>query len=512
MEESNVQRVITAQLQSLVQNYLPPTLTQSEQQNYLAYFLRVISSRAYTPVMEDDGHLSMLVRKRISRCSAKSSQMVKVSRFQVLFDKLSNSKVVLKKWPILYCLYSISEDVSGGPPIAAIVQKSMGGSILSKVQPQAYEKMIVEPGAPIEEVKERKANLFGSVREEEILRDLLYVFQEIDGKYISYSLLDDTYAVSSSIAVAESAKEMVLELCELGWLYKKVIDYVRKHSDNIYAGQVVQSFCFAIQGELNEYFRLLAVLEQQLQGTAVTPANGRLNLMKLYLWMQEPMERMKWLAAICDTTQSICLWENVDLKGGVLASTIQQHAYRGTSSLSRFVGGIFQEVCAPLLNMIRQWMIHGDAHDLYGDFFVATDPSVHEDRMWYDKYSLNTEQIPTFLTYDIAHKVFLTGKAINFIRKCCSEPEWTVPAELQEPSIKDYTEMIENVGAIEEWIQKIYAATNSRLVSLLFSKYCFLDHCESLRRYLLLAQGDFHHYLMDLIYETLSKPAEQIYK
>ena len=33
--------------------------------------------------------------------------------------------------------------------------------------------------------------------------------------------------------MAEPTRGMVLELCELGWLYKKVADYVQKHSDNV---------------------------------------------------------------------------------------------------------------------------------------------------------------------------------------------------------------------------------------------------------------------------------------
>jgi len=32
---------------------------------------------------------------------------------------------------------------------------------------------------------------------------------------------------------------------------------------------------------------------------------SKLDLMKLYLWLQEPMERMKWLAIVCDAVQSI---------------------------------------------------------------------------------------------------------------------------------------------------------------------------------------------------------------
>ena len=202
----------------------------------------------------------------------------------------------------------------------------------------------------------------------------------------------------------------------------------------------------------------------------------------------------------------------LDLKGGALASTIQQYTYGGTSSLYKFLSRILQEVCAPLINMIKLWMIHGEAHDLYGDFFVTADPNVPDEMLWFSKYSLNTEQIPTFLTYDLANKVFLTGKAINFIRKCCAETEWTVSSLLHEPEIKNWAEIMENPGILGEWIIKVHEATNAQLINLLFAKYKLLDHCESIRKYLLLAQGDMHQYLMDLIYDTLSKPAEQIYK
>ena len=66
----------------------------------------------------------------------------------------------------------------------------------------------------------------------------------------------------------------------------------------------MQSFCFAIQGELNEYFRLIAMLEQQLHDAVKSPPESRLDLLKLYLWMQEPRERLKYLAIICDAGQS----------------------------------------------------------------------------------------------------------------------------------------------------------------------------------------------------------------
>jgi gamma-tubulin complex component 3 len=61
----------------------------------------------------------------------------------------------------------------------------------------------------------------------------LFIFQGIDGKYISYSILDDSYSISASVTVGEPARGMILELCEIGWLFKKITDYVHKRTDNV---------------------------------------------------------------------------------------------------------------------------------------------------------------------------------------------------------------------------------------------------------------------------------------
>jgi len=38
-------------------------------------------------------------------------------------------------------------------------------------------------------------------------------------------------------------------------------------------------------------------------------------------------------------------------------------------------------------------------------FFVAFDPEVRDDRLWHDKYSLRTEMVPSFLSFEQAKKV-----------------------------------------------------------------------------------------------------------
>ena len=146
------------------------------------------------------------------------------------------------------------------------------------------------------------------------------------------------------------------ELCELGWLFKKVNDWLTRNLESSqHCNQTTQSLCFAIQAELTEYYRLLAILEsQRTKYTQEDPANY-LNLKKLYLWVQEPLERMKWLAIIIDSVQN--------LKGGAVCSAINSYVLNGSPATKTFISRILKEVSAPILTMIKQWMIEGEIYD-----------------------------------------------------------------------------------------------------------------------------------------------------
>ena len=80
--------------------------------------------------------------------------------------------------------------------------------------------------------------------------------------------------------------------------------------------------------------------------------------------------------------------------------------------------------------MIKQWMIEGEINDPFQEFFVEMDPLVGADKLWTEKYKLNYIMIPSFLSNSLAHKILLTGKAVNFIRRCCNEQDWILDASL----------------------------------------------------------------------------------
>ena len=69
-------------------------------------------------------------------------------------------------------------------------------------------------------------------------------------------------------------------------------------------------------------------------------------------------------------------------------------------------------------------MIEGELNDPYKEFFVEDLTIQMEDnrKLWTERYRLNHIMVPSgLLSNELAKKIMLTGKAVNFIRRCCNE-------------------------------------------------------------------------------------------
>lgn len=65
---------------------------------------------------------------------------------------------------------------------------------------------------------------------------------------------------------------------------------------------------------------------------------------------------------------------------------------------------------------------------------------------------------------------------------------------------------VAQVAALETVIDEAVAGLDRHLLQTLFNQYALQQHCDALKRYLLLGQGDFIESLMDLIGAQLDKP------
>ena len=61
--------------------------------------------------------------------------------------------------------------------------------------------------------------------------------------------------------MSPSTQKLIQELSETGWLFKKVNEWLIRTKKEQQNSQVVQSLAFALDAELTEYYRLLAILE-----------------------------------------------------------------------------------------------------------------------------------------------------------------------------------------------------------------------------------------------------------
>ncbi|XP_033868133.3 gamma-tubulin complex component 3 homolog [Acipenser ruthenus] len=350
------------------------------------------------------------------------------------------------------------------------------------------------------------------ISESALVRDILYVFQGIDGKCIKMCSSESCYKIDGKIAISKSLRDITSRLAELGWLHNKVRKYTDQRSLDRAFGLVGQSFCAALHQELKEYYRLLSVLHSQLQveddqGVNLGVENS-LTLRRLLVWTYDPKIRLKTLAALVDHCQG--------RKGGELASAVHAYGKTGDPYMRALVQHILSLVSHPILNFLYRWIYDGELEDTYHEFFVASDPTVKTDRLWHDKYTLRKSMIPSFIAMDQARKVLLIGKSINFLHQVCHDrtpPGKIIAASKSADSLKDAAELFTDLeGAFQGNIDAAYFETSKYLLDVLNKNYHLLEHMQAMRRYLLLGQGDFIRHLMDLLKPELVRPATTLYQ
>mmetsp|Transcript_8706 Transcript_8706/g.17003 ORF Transcript_8706/g.17003 Transcript_8706/m.17003 type:complete len:751 (+) Transcript_8706:47-2299(+) len=429
----------------------------------LAMCTRLLNSKL-KPTMQDESALAEMIERKLAFEDTGRAKM-----FQEGWIRMKQLSALKNRWAILHLLYRLEPDTSICIPVQPLEP------FLHETQPSP--------------VRNAEKLMCQSAEINYLLRDIVFAFQGIDGNYINYSILEDSFVIQPNIGVSEPARKMVSELCELGWLFRKVSEFVGRQLEDLSSGLFLKSLCFTLQKELTEYYHLIALIEQQKDYLVTL-----FNLKKLFLWCEEPLERLKWLAIVADTANG--------MKGGALLSAVTSYAQHGNPTIRALIERIAKEVAAPLLSMIKHWMTEGDLSDPYREFFIAADFGVPDERLWHERYYINMHMVPASFDAALTKKILTTGKSINFLRRCCDIEDFDSPYDVE----------LGDLSTLAKWIDAAAERTNSRLISVVFNKYRFLEHCDSIRKYLLLAQGDLHHGLMELLADELKERAKKVYK
>ncbi|KAL7062111.1 hypothetical protein AAHC03_0605 [Spirometra sp. Aus1] len=400
----------------------------------------------------------------------------------------------------------------------------------------------------------KEVDLRASLGEQELLREVILCLSGASGTLVQYNPTLDAFVPPAHLMLSPSVQSNILRVCECGWLHNRIRRFVDGVRDDKTSGKLMLALALAIEEQLSEYYRLVATLEAHLnrdQGVAgpqedpilesgdtlrapppssfgaslsmsasnsqLITSNGDnsqqqllrqpLTLTRLILWLQEPKRRLKLMAALCDACQG--------KKGGALATQVYTFAEHGYTSLRAVMRHLLVNVTRALHEMIAQWIYDGKLNDPNQEFFVAVNPSVSNERLWYNKYSIRKSMVPRFISMEQAKKVLLIGKSVNFLMHVCGESQNLKELEaIKNTRLKDIDSIFaqEFSQSFDLMISTAYKHTSKRLLEILLSQYHFMEHLKACRQFLLLGQGDFIQRLMDLLQTELAAPATGIHR
>lgn len=444
----------TVLLQNLIQLFVPKDMTDK----YLTYTQRIISSKLTLSTAPSTASLWTQIKRKVPQSS--------YTKVKNLSTKLLSVSNLQKTQEILQFLVRLSN--------------SKPEFLLSTPIPNDV-KIVQTVPSPIN-TQPKPSQPQGSL-ESSLIRDVLFTFHGSEGKFFTYSRLDDKFSIKQDIP--EALKYLAEHLAELGWLYKRLEKFLKHNSE--FPSLICQSFCSSLQIELKEFYRFVALMETQTG----------CKLKHLQIWCNEPLERLKWLCIVCDAVDG--------LKGGNFLSALFSYSKIGHPGTKALMTRVLESVSAPYLNLIENWMLEGELTDSFHEFFVEENLDIKDESLlWTDKYWMIKELVPGFFSEEIVEKIFVTGKSINFLRKRCLE-EWKSESPLQLPKLYD-------LPSVKIWVDQASEATNHKLTGVLLGKYRLKDHSNSIRKYLLLGQGDFHHYLIDQLNVILNSESNKIHK
>ncbi|KAF8952057.1 Gamma-tubulin complex component 3 [Haplosporangium bisporale] len=494
------------------------------------YSLRILGSRIAPSLVSDEVHISDLIKKKLMRDDTSSAKAI---RFSHLYTKLSACSVLKKKWSVLYFLLAVSDQASASTDRSQSLpylglhsldttrvrerereRTSTAQSDTTMAAHSRHGSMHAPPsqpsgsrisggyvGSPLGEGNDqgRHQGKEQEVEESALLRDLMFVFQGIDGKMVKFGAESGTCSIDPSFNISNSTRGLVNRLTELGWLYKRINTYVQTTLKESTAGLVGQSFCSALQHELVDYFRLIAVLEAHItKDKDATNGSKGLSLKRLLVWTQDSLQRLRLMSVLVECCQ--------DLQGGALVSMVHDYTQHGDPLIQQFINHMLERVSAPFYVMLQRWIYEGELDDPRTEFFIACDPEVEEEDMWQRKYFIREEMLPAFIGMSLAKKILSIGKSLNFLRHKCNDADWFLQTGVGK-SLR-YGDIAELEGSIDA----AYVGTSQRLLHLLVTKFKLTDHLTAIKRYILLGQGDFIQHLMESLGTNLSQPANTLFR
>lgn len=350
---------------------------------------------------------------------------------------------------------------------------------------------------------------------DELVQDVIFAFMGAEGKYLKKDVRGFILDPKKSRSLSMTDSQMILRLAELGYLHDQILEFTNADSGCQPPGLFGQGLVTAIRHELTQYYGMVACLQEQVNRSVdakerVHNGNGgkmgeRVTLMKLMLWSIQPLARFQIILTVANKCQY--------KKGGAIASAIFDFQSNGDPNVTLVTRELLRSVCVPLVHMLSRWLLDGVIEDPHGEFFIDSLAEINADRLWHDKYRVREALLPNFISLEMAKRILLIGKSINFMRVVChdqSEIRDKRELELCLSANSDELFVPFEDTKLHAQIEKFCQTTSQKLLDIVLVQSNLMAHLHSIRKYLLLGQGDFVELLMENLKSELNRPAKDI--
>ncbi|XP_044750797.1 gamma-tubulin complex component 3 homolog [Coccinella septempunctata] len=342
--------------------------------------------------------------------------------------------------------------------------------------------------------------------ETDLLQDIIYSLQGIEGRFIKREPGGVGFLIDLKIGrnFSPIQKSIASRLLGLSFLHNKLKQYCEENDKQ--KGAMSQALISILRDEISSYYKTIALLQANMKKQGCEK-HAELSLRRALYIVQEHISKFEWLAYITE--------ECSDKKGGALVTSIHGYLQHGSICVQEVSEKVLTSVCKPLYIMLSRWLLDGEINDPCNEFFIEARSINASERLWHDKYHVKKSMIPSFISMDQAKKILATGKSINFLRQICKDNGQLSGRESLQKFFKSTTADAlfapEQSLEFHTTLENVYRETSLRVLDLLKNKFRLMEHLHSLRRYLLLGQGDFIRHLLELLAPELNKPAQEIY-
>ncbi|KAL2441375.1 Spindle pole body component alp6 [Exophiala dermatitidis] len=552
-------------LTSLFESLVPPSNPDQDDTDTEIRIERAIENAKALVYDADNGlppdtnQAQDLIKRKLLRENASPE---KAARFSNLYSRLLAIPILNQKWAILYLLYKLSEPTIPEPrPRVPLTDSNQFANIPQRQDLPPRQKSFAsedgeegdayghEPATPpgrrfppttrqgrhdqntfsrhendkneatahspdqmpVEQVQETQQQALGP-SELELLRDLPFNLQGVSSAHFEFTSAT-TIKLPPTLPVP--IVSLLYALAEPCLLYRGLSEYAAAQD----GGLMDQSLRSAIQDELRSYLSLVASLESEIRQSLATiekttdrkaVCTTGVTLKRCLIWTRDATMGLRLMKLVVEDSRQ--------QRGGQMISLIHNLASsHGDPFVASFAERLLARVARPFYEMLRRWIYDGELIDPFHEFFItepdpSSQPTVDHRHVatsvWEEKYKVDSSLIPSIVSAEFARKVFLIGKSLNFIRHNCGDSDWVIQYSKTNSKSLDYA----NTASLSSSIDLAYRTTMSRLTHLMSTKFGLFTHLVAIKKYMLLAQGDFVELLIESLAQHLDRPVNSMYR